>query len=74
MSVTEFELPNELQGVTFESILADMLGEVPNKYDKIEGGFVYDMIAPSALEAAELIQFWLALGLKMNFHMWASGK
>ena len=34
MSVTEFELPNELQGVTFESILADMLGEVPNKYDK----------------------------------------
>ena len=74
MSVTEFELPNELQGVTFESILADMLGEVPNKYDKIEGGFVYDMIAPSALEAAELIQVWLALGLKMNFHMWASGK
>ena len=74
MSVTEFELPNELQGVTFESILADMLGEVPNKYDKIEGGFVYDMIAPSALEAAELIQFWLALGLKMNFHMWATGK
>lgn len=74
MSIVEFELPNELQGVTFESILADMLGEVPNKYDKTEGGFVYDMIAPSALEAAELIQFWLALGLKMNFHMWATGK
>lgn len=74
MSVTEFELPPELKGVTYESILADMLGEVPDKYDKIEGGFVYDMIAPSALEAAELIQFWLALGLKMNFHMWATGK
>lgn len=74
MSVVDFELPSELQGVTFESILADMLGEVPNKYDKTEGGFVYDMIAPSALEAAELIQFWLALGLKMNFHMWATGK
>ena len=74
MSVTEFELPSELQGVTYEKILAQMLGEVPDKYDKIEGGFVYDMIAPSALEAAELIQFWLALGLKMNFHMWATGK
>lgn len=74
MSITEFELPSELQGKTYESILADMLGEVPNKYDKIEGGFVYDVIAPSALEAAELIQFWLALGLKMNFHMWATGK
>lgn len=72
--MTEFELPEELQGVTYESILADMLGKVPDRYDKIEGGFVHDMIAPSALEAAELIQFWLALGLKMNFHMWATGK
>lgn len=71
--MTEFELPEELQGVTYESILADMLGKVPDRYDKIEGGFVFDMIAPSALEAAELIQFWLALGLKMNFHMWATG-
>ena len=72
--MNEFELPEELKGVTYESILAEMLGQVPDRYDKIEGGFVYDMIAPSALEAAELIQFWLTLGLKMNFHMWATGK
>lgn len=66
-----FELPDELKDITYEKILADMLSLVPNQYDKLEGGFVHDMIAPSALEAAELIQFWLALGLKMNFHMWA---
>ena len=74
MSLVEFELPEELQGVTYETLLADMLAKVPNRYDKLEGGFVHDMIAPSALEAAELIQFWLALGIKTNFHMWATGK
>ena len=74
MSVVEFELPEDLKGLTYEKILADMLAEVDKKYDKSEGGFVFDMIAPSALEAAELTQFWLALGLKTNFHMWATGR
>ncbi len=73
MSLIEFELPEEFQGETYESILAKMLEKVPNQYDKLEGGFAHDMIAPSALEAAELIQFWLALGIKTNFHMWATG-
>lgn len=74
MSIQEFALPDELKEITYEKILAQMLQRVDDKYDKLEGGFVFDMIAPSALEAAELIQFWLALGLKMNFHYWASGK
>ena len=71
--MSEFTLPEELQDVDYNSILAQMLAKVPDQYDKLEGSFVYDMIAPSALEAAELIQLWLALGLKMNFHFWASG-
>lgn len=74
MSIIKFELPEEFEGITYESILARMLARVPDRYDKTEGGFVYDMIAPTALEVAELIQFWLALGIKTNFHMWARGK
>lgn len=72
MSIVEFELPEEIKAQSYEAILAKMLAAVPDKYDKTEAGFVYDMIAPSALEAAELIQFWLPLALKTNFHMWAT--
>ena len=32
------------------------------------------MTKPSALEAAELLQFWLVLALQTNFHMWATGR
>ena len=71
MSITEFELPEELQSETYESILAYMLNQIDKKYDTTEGGFIYDMVAPSALEAAELLQLWLPLGIKTNFHMWA---
>ncbi|MBR6888756.1 MAG: baseplate J/gp47 family protein [Selenomonadaceae bacterium] len=74
MSVVEFTLPEEIQSTTYEKILADMLAQVNDKYDKTEGGFAFDFIAPSALECAEFIQLWLALALKMNFHMWATGR
>lgn len=74
MSLVEFELPSAIQETSYEKILAEMLRNISERYDKTEGGFVFDMIAPSALEAAELVQFWLALGIKMNFHMFASGR
>lgn len=74
MAIVEFELPDEIQSTTYESLLADMLKKIPNKYDKLEGGFVHDMISPTALEVAELVQFWLPLAIKTNFHMWAKGK
>ncbi|MBQ3452065.1 MAG: baseplate J/gp47 family protein [Selenomonadaceae bacterium] len=74
MSVVDFELPEQFAGVTYEKILADMLAQVPDRYDKTDGGFAYDFIAPNALECAEFIQLWLALALKMNFHMWATGR
>lgn len=71
--ITEFELPEEIKTETYDSILAKMLAAVPDKYDKTEASFIFDMIAPSALEAAELIQMWLPLAIKTNFHMWATG-
>lgn len=74
MAIVEFELPEEIQSTTYESLLADMLKKIPSKYDKLEGGFIHDMISPTALEVAELVQFWLPLGIKTNFHMWAKGK
>lgn len=74
LSLVEFELPEEIRGVTYETILAQMLSQVPDRYDKLEGGFVYDMIAPSAFEAAEIVEFWLPIALKMMSHIWATGR
>ena len=75
MSLVEFVYPEELQtGVSFREILQAMLDNLPEDIDKTEGSFAYDMVSPTALEAAELLQFWLPLGLKNSFHMFAQGK
>lgn len=74
MSLVEFEMPDELKDLTYNKILKAMLDKIPENVDKTEGGFVFDMVAPAALEAAELIQFWLVLALQNSFHMWAKGR
>lgn len=74
MSVVPFEMPDELKDLTYNKILQSMLDKIPDNVDKTEGGFVFDMVAPAALEAAELIQFYLVLALENSFHMWAKGR
>lgn len=39
---------------TFEAILQDMLDRVPDDVDKREGSIIYDALAPTALELAEM--------------------
>lgn len=74
MSIVPFEMPEEIKNISYRSILQNMLASIPENVDKTEGSFVFDMVAPAALEAAELIQFWLVLGLKNGFHQWAEGR
>lgn len=38
---------------TFENILADMLENVPDKYDKREGSLIYTALSPIAMELAQ---------------------
>ncbi|MGN9164975.1 baseplate J/gp47 family protein [Tissierellaceae bacterium HCP3S3_D8] len=45
---------------TFENILQRMMDRVPNKYDKRQGGIIYNALAPAA---AELTQMYIDLGL-----------
>lgn len=74
MSLVDFELPDELKsGVSAEEINQAMLADLKG-YDTTEGGFLWDMSMPSALEMAELLQFWLPLALKTMNHMWAKGR
>lgn len=75
MSIVNFELPVELQsGTSAREIIQQMLANIPDRYDKTEGGFVWDMTMPTALEKAELLQFWFPLALKTMTHLWATGR
>lgn len=74
MAIVSFELPDELQGVTAADIQRAILNRLPENLDKTEGGFIWDMTMPTALEKAEVLQFWLPLALMNSFHMWATGR
>lgn len=74
MSLIEFELPSFLRGTTARSIEQNMLKNLPADLDKTEGGFVWDLTYPTALEKAELIQYYMVVLLKIMFPMWAEGK
>lgn len=39
---------------TFENIMEDMLGRVPNSLDKRQGSIVYDALAPAAVELTQV--------------------
>lgn len=74
MSVVDFELPDELKNMTADEFCRQMLARIPKEIDTTEGSFTFDMIKSPALLSAELVQFWLVLGLKNSFHMWAVGR
>ena len=73
MSLVKFELPDWLKNVSADEINQKMLDNIELDVDKTEGGFVFDMTKPTALEKAELLEYWLPLALQANFHMWAKG-
>lgn len=73
MSITEFKIPDWLDGVNADTIMQSMLANVPADIDKTEGGFVWDFLKPSSLEKAEMVQFYLVQTLKLLHPMWADG-
>ena len=74
MSLVEFELPAELRNVSADEFCRQMLARIPKEIDSTEGSFAFDMLKSPALLADELVQFWLVLGLRNSFHMWATGR
>lgn len=74
MSIVEFKQPEWMDGVTARSIEQKMKANLPSDIDKTEGGFAWDMTYPSALEKAEMIQFYIQQTLRTMFHIWAEGE
>lgn len=74
MSLVEFKNPDFLEGQSARAINQRMMAKLPDDLDKVEGGFIWDMLMPSALEKSELLQYHMVLALKTMFHMWAEGR
>lgn len=74
MSLVEFKNPDFLEGQSARAINQRMMARLPDDLDKVEGGFVWDMLMPPALEKSELLQYHMVLALKTMFHMWAEGR
>lgn len=51
------------EDMTFENILQRMLDRVPSKYDKRQGGIIWNALAPAAVELA---QAYIQLGIANN--------
>ena len=74
MAIVPFKPPEWLGGMSSRSIQERMMQNLPLDIDKTEGGFVWDLTFPTALEKAELLQFHLIRALHMMHHMWAEGR
>jgi baseplate J-like protein len=74
MAIVPFQPPEWLGGMSSRSIQERMMQNLPLDIDKTEGGFVWDLTFPTALEKAELLQFHLIRMLHMMHHMWAEGR
>ena len=74
MAIVPFKPPEWLGGMSSRSIQERMMQNLPLDIDKTEGGFVWDLTFPTALEKAELLQFHLIRTLHMMHHMWAEGR
>lgn len=72
--IPEFEVPSFLDDQGTNKIHTDMLNSLPNTWDKSEGGFVWDLTRPVALEKAKFVQFNLIELMKNIFPMWAYGE
>ena len=59
MAIVPFKPPEWLGGMSSRSIQERMMQNLPLDIDKTEGGFVWDLTFPTALEKAELLQFHL---------------
>lgn len=70
----DFQIPEFLKETsTEEEIHRRMLSELPEDLDQSEGGYVYDLTRPTAIEVARLKEFELVETLKLIWPRFAEG-
>ena len=72
--MAEFVVPAFLSDSSTDEVHARMLANVPDRFDKTQGNFVWDITRTPALELAEAVEFVLLEVIKSMFPMWAVEK
>lgn len=72
--IEEFTVPEFLQDCDADTIHQKMMDELPDDIDKTEGGFPWDFTRPTALIAAELLEFYIPEAIKLMFPQWSNGE
>lgn len=72
--MAEFIIPAFLSNSSAADIHGRILANIPAKFDKTEGGIVWDMTYANAMEIAETVEFALVELIKSMFPMWAEGQ
>lgn len=70
----DFQIPDFLKETSSEEeIHKRMLDELPEDLDKSEGGYVYDLTRPTAIEVARMKEFEMVEALKLIWPRFAEG-
>lgn len=72
--IEEFTVPDFLRDCDADTIHKKMLDQLPDDIDKTEGGFPWDFTRPTALIAAELLEFYIPEAIKLMFPQWSHGE
>lgn len=72
--LTEYNTPEILQDSDEDVIHKRMLDMIPDELDKSEGGHVWDLTRPTAIEIAEFKGFTLDLAVRMIFPQFSTGE
>lgn len=70
---TDFTLPDFLQGTDVETIHSEMLDSLPYDIDASEGNHAWNLTRPTALETAQMLEFYIPNILRQMFTKWATG-
>ena len=69
----DFVVPSFLDNSSEEEIHKKMLDYLPDDIDKSEGGYVYDLTKPTAIEVSRMKEFELVEALKLIWPRYAEG-
>lgn len=65
--MAEMMIPAFLQNRSFENILTEMIGQLPEDIDISEGSHPYNLLAPTAYETSRMAEFVLMEAIKLIF-------
>ncbi len=69
----EFKTPDFLQNCDVDTIHKEMISMLPGDIDCSEGSHAWNLTRPTALEVAQMLEFYLPQVIRLFFPQWSTG-